>query len=282
MATTDIYTISGSLNPTRKALRFLGGDVDDGVQVDALAAAIVAGNHTKGTITAWIMCPSFAAAQTIFGAGDANAVEYMFFTVTTAGKLQFKVYDGGATRVDVSTTSQVIYPHKWYHVALVQDGSRPYIYVNGVNQALTYATATETGQWFDDTDAIDGGHIGAADSIGGDAALTQEFKGYISDFKIWSGTTAAKALAESEILKDYNGVSTTETPLASYDMDGSVVEKSTGGGTYDGTIVGDLIYVDANEFASRLSFGCGIPVTADNVNISVSNGMGFAVVIQQA
>ena len=57
MATTDIYTVQGSLCPCREAVRFRGGDVNEGIQIDALAAAIVAGNHTKGTITAWIMCP---------------------------------------------------------------------------------------------------------------------------------------------------------------------------------------------------------------------------------
>ena len=90
MATTDIYTVVGSTSPTRHALRFLGGNVDDGVQVDALVAAIVAGNHTKGTITAWINCPDDTGAYTIFGAGDANAEEYVEFTLT-AGKLNLYV-----------------------------------------------------------------------------------------------------------------------------------------------------------------------------------------------
>jgi hypothetical protein len=284
MATTDIYTIQGSLFPVRNALRFLGGNVDDGVQVDALAAAIVAANHTKGTISAWIMIPDYVPSTqlAIFGAGDANAAEYMFFCVTTARKLQFKVYDGGATRVDVSTTNAVITPHKWYHVALVQDAIYPKIYVNGVLQDLTFATSTEVTQWFDDTDGIDGAHIGAADSIAGDAALTLEFKGYISDFKIWSGTTDAKALSQAEIIKDMNGSTTSETPLANYNMDSNVVDLATGGATYDGTIVGDLIYVQANEFSSRLTFGSGVPVTADNVSISATNDTGFGLVIQQA
>jgi|TARA_R100000501_G_C2626920_1_gene120734 hypothetical protein len=35
MATTDIYTVTGSLYPQRSAVRFLGGDTDDYMQVDA-------------------------------------------------------------------------------------------------------------------------------------------------------------------------------------------------------------------------------------------------------
>ena len=61
-----------------------------------------------------------------------------------------------------------------------------------------------------------------------------------------------------------------------------LLDDWTGSTTYAGTIVGAIIYVDANEFACRLTYGAGIPVTADNVSISVSNGVGYALVIQQA
>lgn len=282
MATTDIYSVVGSLKPTRACLRFLGGDVDDGVQIDAAAAAMVAGDHTKGTITAWIMCPDAVPANqlAIFGAGDANAVEYMYFCITTARKLQFVIYDGGATRVDVSTTNVCINPHTWHHVALVQDGAAPKIYVDGVNQPLTYATATEPSQWFDDTDGIDGAHIGAADSIAGGALLTLEYKGYISDFHIYSGTAAGAALTEEQVRQDMNGVVTTTYLQNSYNMRENVVDSGTGAD--NGTIVGALVYCDGNEFSSKLSFGCGTPVTADNIVMGLTDSMGMAFVVQQA
>jgi hypothetical protein len=254
--------------------------VDDGVQVDALIAAIVAGNHTKGTITAWIMCPDDTGSYTIFGAGDADAAEYMYF-INLAGVIRLHIQDGGTTRLRIDTASKVIKPHTWTHVAVVQNGSRPKMYINGEPVAMTDTTATELGQWFDDTDGIDGAHIGAADSISGDAALTLEYKGYISEFKIWSGTADTAALTAEQVKADYNGVTNTTSLLAYYNFDGSVVNTANPG-TYDGTIVGDLIYCDANEFASRFSFGCGTPVTADNVVMCASNGFAFATVIQQA
>lgn len=280
MATTDLYTVVGSLSPTRHCLRFLGGDVDDGVQVDALAAAIVAGNHTKGTISSWVMCPDDTGTYTIFGAGDADAVEYLQFQIA-AGKLQFKIYDGGATRVDVISTNRVIPIHQWTHVAVTQDGSRPYLYVNGQLVAMTDTTATELGQWFDDTDGIDGAHIGASDSIAGGALLTNEYKGYISDVKVWSGTASTAALTADQVYQDYQGVTNTTSLLAHYKFDGDVLNRANEG-TYNGTIVGALVYCDANEFASRLTFGCGTPVTADNIVMVAQNGQGFALVVQQA
>lgn len=281
MATTDIYSVAGGLYPTRAALRFLGGNVDDGVQVDSLIQAIVAGNHTMGTITAWIMCPDDTGTYTIFGAGDANAAEYCQILNIT-GKIEYYIYDGGAARVDVITTNKVIKPHKWTHVAVVQDGKLPIIYIDGLEVATTKTTSTELSQWFDDTDGIDGAHIGATDSLGGDAALTNEFAGYISDFRIWSGTTSTAALTAAQIWQEYKGdYSNTTSLLAHYTMNRTVVNQANPA-TYDGTIVGSLIYTDANEFTSKLSFECGVPVTGDNVSISCDNGIGYGIVIQAA
>ena len=81
MATTDIYHISGSLAPSKQAVAFLGGDVDDGIQVDAFAVTRTAANDTAGTITAWVNMPDIVGTYTILGLGDANAVEYIHFSV---------------------------------------------------------------------------------------------------------------------------------------------------------------------------------------------------------
>lgn len=280
MATTDLYTVAGSLYPMRRCIRFLGGDVDDGIQIDTLAAAIVAGNHTKGTITAWINCPDNSGTYTIIGAGDADAAEYMHFIIV-AGKLRFRVYDGGAVRVQVDSTNEVIPPHQWVHVAVVQDASRPYLYVNGKLVAMTDTTMTEPGQWFDDTDGIDGMHIGASDSIAGDAALTLEYRGYISDVKVWSGTASTAALTPEQIDADFRGASNTTSLLAHYTWNDRTINVANPG-TYDGTTVGAIIYCDANEFASKLTYGAGTAVTADNISIALNGSMGFAFVVQQA
>jgi hypothetical protein len=283
MATTDIYTIQGSIEPVRPAIRFRGGDTNEGVQVDALIAAIVGANHSVGSITAWVMIPDHTPAEQlcIFGAGDADAVEYMFFCVTTARKLQFKIYDAAATQVDVSSDGVIPY-NKWVHVALVQNGGTPEMYINGVKQSLTFATATQRGVWFKDTDGIDGAHIGAADSIAGGAALTLEFKGYISDFKMWSGTAATSALTAEQVKADMNGTAYTTTLLAHYNMDRNVI-NIINPGTYNGTKVATAVYVDGNELASKLTFNPSFTlVTADNPRVSISGNRGFAILTDAA
>ena len=273
MATTDLHFVAGALTPVKRGVRFLGGDVDDGIQVDAAAAAIVAGNHTIGTFTAWIMVPDKTGTYTIFGAGDANAVEYMHISVE-AGTIWVMIVDSGpSTRLDVNTAANSIKPHTWHHVAVVQDGEKMKIYIDGVEQTLTWTTSTETSQWFDDLDNIDGAHIGAADSIAGGAALTQEFKGYISDVRIYSGTTSASALSVTQI-KDVMSGASVGSPHNWWSLDQSLTDA--GSGADDGTAVGDIIYSDANEFASRLTFLETTPLAADNVTIMADGGVGYA------
>ena len=282
MATTDIYTVQGSLCPCREAIRFRGGATDEGIQIDTLAAALVAGNHTKGTITAWIMCPDNTGTYTYIGFGDASAVEYVVCNLA-AGKIQLKIVDTAVgTLLDVITTNQVITPNQWHHVAIVQNAGTPVIYVDGVKKAITLTTDTSLGQWFADLDVIDGAHIGTADSIAGDAALTQEFKGYISDVKVWSGTADTAALTEAQIKEDINGVPNTTSLLAHYDMKREVVNQANPG-TYNGTLTATAVYSDACEFACKLTFNPTFTiVSADYRNLSISGKIGFAILTDAA
>lgn len=275
MATTDIYHVVGSLKPARKATRFLGGDVDDGIQIDAWAAARVAANDTTGTITAWIMVPDITGTYTIVGAGDANAVEYIHFSVE-AGKLFAVCVDATVTAWDTNSTNVVIKPHVWQHVALVHDGTRPHFFVDGVEVAYTDTTTTALTKWFADTDGIDGAHIGAADSIAGGALLTQEFKGAISDVKYWNA-----ALTAQQVKDDYDGKPNTTNLVLHIDHDEDYVDN--GSGATNGTAVGDILLHNAwSEFSSRLSYTCGTPVVADTLAFSTHNNEGHAIVIQAA
>jgi|TARA_Y100000296_G_scaffold19577_1_gene23304 hypothetical protein len=275
MATTDLYFVSGALAPTKRGMRFLGGNVDDGVQVDAGAAAMVAGNHTTGTFMCDFMVPDATGTYTLWGAGDANAVEYVHITVEEGTIWVMMVKAGPTTQIDVNTAEDSIKAHKHYNLAVVQDGNVMKIYLNGKDMPLTWTTSTERGQWFADLNNIDGAHIGAADSVAGAAALTQEFKGYIANVRMWSDTAASAALDEDEVNQAMSGASVAESDLLnSWNLDQNVFDEGTG--EDDGTVVGALIYSDFNEFASRLTFLETTPLAADNVHITSHDGIGYA------
>lgn len=279
MATTDIYTITGGLTPSKQGIRFLGGDVNDAVQIDAAGAAM-ANSSVYGTLAAWIMVPDETGTYAVISFGDDNVVEHITLRIA-AGKLEAECNDNTVVQWKYVTTNKVIKQHTWHHVAVVQDAKFPRLYVDGEEvTAITRTTNTLSSAWFKACAGIDAGSIGAAEMTG-DAALTQEFKGYISDVRVWAHATveATGALTAAQIEQVYSG-QTIGAPHNSWNLDENVLD--TGSGADNGTIVGDLIYCSGNEFASRFSFGCGTPLVADKVLIAANDRIGVAVVIQAA
>lgn len=271
MATTDLHFVSGALQPTKRGIRFLGGNVDDQVQINA--AAVAYKTMVYGTISLWLMVPDNSGTYTAFSYGDASAVEYLQVTVE-AGTIQVVLVDATTTKIDVNTAANTIKPHTWHHVAVVQDADILKIYIDGVDMTLTWTTSTATGGWGSLLDGLDSGSIGCAE-MAGDGTLTQEFKGYISDVRVWGHATVSSgaALTATQVEEVMSGASV-GSPINWWDLDQNV--SDAGSGADDGTIVGDLIYSDANEFASRLTFLETVPLTADNISITAENGRGYA------
>jgi len=257
MATGDCNLVLG-VNNYRKATVFVGGNSDDAIQIDAFAAARVAANDATGTITGWVNMPDISGTYTLMGLGDANAVEYLDFGVEN-GKLIARAFDGGAMQFDINSTDVVITPHKWHHIALVQNGTRPTLYVDGAAVAMTDTTTTDLTQWLDDMDAVDSGSIGATDSEAGGAALTNEFKGGISDVKYYND-----ALSATEIAQDYANIFDTTNLISWWDMDNDYVDSVS---SHNGTAVGDVFLSNGyGELASRVKQAGA--VVADDVSLA--------------
>jgi len=281
MATTDIYHICGGLRG-RKAVAFIGGAVDDGVQIDELASDRVAANDTAGTITAWINVPDKTGTYAIIGFGDANAVDYIYLAYV-AGEIQAKCARPGPNVAwDLITVGAGIKPHNWHHISLVQNAVKPKIYIDGVEFSLVRGTLTETDvteatYWFDTCAGIDGAHIGAADSIAGDAALTLEFKGAISNVKYWNA-----ALTDAQVLNDSKDIPYTTSLISHYAFNDDYKDSVTASNN-DGTAVGDIILTNNySEFTSRLRNMTGTPLVADSLVCFAENETGHAIVIQAA
>jgi hypothetical protein len=281
MATTDIYHISGGLKG-RRAVAFLGGNVDDAVQIDEFGNDRATANDTTGTFTAWFNVPDKTGTYCILSCGDANAVDYIYIQYE-ANEIHVKCARPGPNVAwDLITVGAAIKPHTWNHVALVQDAVKPKIYINGVEFSLYKGTLTETdvteaSYWFDACSGIDSASIGALDSVGGDAALTNEFKGAISNVKYWN-----TALTESQIIDDYYGISNTTNLISHWDFNDDYMDRVTASNN-DGTAVGDIILTNNySEFTSRLRYMTGVPVTADTLVCFADDGTGHAIVIQAA
>lgn len=280
MATTDQYTITGDISITKHGTRWLGGAVDDQVQINAAGAAMANVSY-YGTLAAWIMVPDRTGTYAVLSFGDDNVVEHITMRIV-AGKLEAECNDNTTVQWKFATAANTIKPHVWHHVAVTQDGKYPKLYIDGNEMAATQTTTTAVNSWFKACAGIDAGSIGAAEMTG-DTALTEEYKGYISQVAVWSSASStAAALTLEEIRKAMNEPTSVQPTLLHnyWKLDGDVNDDGTGAD--NGTIVGDIIYADGNEFASRFTYGCGTALVADSVTIGAGDRLATAVLIQAA
>ena len=283
MATTDIFHISGGLNG-RKAVKFLTGNTDDFIEVNAFAATRVAANDAVGAFTAWVMIADDTITGTIIGNGDDSIVEFLEILIES-GLLTVRITDATTPQVVTQADGDALKRHRWYHIGVVQgnNGVGPVLYINGVKVDSTNDTSTDVDSWFAELDGIDKGLIGASNKTG-NSAITNEFTGSISDVKYWN-----VALTAEQILKDFaeltpDNITGTAGDLKNHwDFDDDLIDNVAGeNGTNTGG--GAILVNNWSEFSSRLAYDTGTPVTADTLNFAIDslNNVGHAIVIQAA
>lgn len=236
MTAGDIIVVRG--NTWGKKGNYFDG-TDDYVLHDAHAVARVAGNDTTGTYSAWIFVdtPITAANKSILSAGDNNSdTEFFSIDINTNGQLQARLKQGGSTQWAVRETTASITGKTWTHVAVVQNGTQPELYVNGILMSRTNSTATDLTMWYDELTGCDKFAIGVLES---NATHTQDFNGAIGQVKYWN-----KALTAAEVLADFKG--------EALDDDGTYLQLNvtmendgttdSGLGADNGTLTGGAIY----------------------------------------
>ena len=270
----DAAMVSGSTEPSRSAAVFTGGATSDALAVDSWATDRK-GTDTQGTITAWIMTGDKTSTCAIMSMNDANVIEFLDFKIV-AGKVTAACTDATVAKWATATTSAVIEPHRWYHVALVQNAVRTKMYVNGVLQALTDTDTTAKGYWVDQLAGVDKGWIGAS-SIGGVGAVGEEFVGGISDVKYWS-----VALTEAQINDDMSGKANVTGTIAQHTDWWEMKDlTNTNKAANAASIVSDAYLTPTyNEFISKVrKFGA---VVADSAGFSEIGGKATVLFINAA
>ena len=240
MAAGDIVVVNE--NSFAKQGNYFDG-TDDYVLHDAHAVARVAANDTVGTYTAWIYLDSLIGTKTILSAGDNNAAtEFVEFKLNSSGKLGIKLFHASAVQFIVEQTAVTLKGKTWHHVAIVQNGVQPVLYIDGLAVAITNTTATDLTFWYDELTGCDKFAIGVLES---NATHTQDFKGAIGRVKYF-----ARAMSADEIMDDITGTtnSNTETAAAietARVFDISMIDDGTtdsGSGADNGTLTGNAHY----------------------------------------
>lgn len=283
MTAGDIKIRTGDHGASSSMSGIVVNGVDDYLQIDALGAAEAAANYTKGTISAWVNIPDITGTYQVLSIGLSTDVSHYGLRIV-AGKPSFYAITNNAAKCDVVATSATLTPHKWHHVAVVQDGVRPTLYLDGVRVAMTDTTATTLSYWGNVLATWDKAAIGIVQTNG---TTINDFKGGISYVKYSSSATDASAWTDAQVLAEYQyrggkgiGSGTTST-LCTWTLDGNATETTTGGGTYDGTIVSDVQYdSEYSQLTSKLRLLA--PVVADDICILSTGGDGYIAAVVKA
>ncbi|NND53223.1 MAG: T9SS type A sorting domain-containing protein [Flavobacteriaceae bacterium] len=161
-------------------------DVDD--HLDA--------NPAGFTMSSWVNRHALSGGTTILSKRDAAYTEGYDMRILVTGHLNVRWRDASGT--DQSLTSSVIIPmNEWHHLAVIYNGSRATLYIDGVaDTAANLSPPVDTTQSF---------IIGAA----GRSGTTAFFHGNIDEVRVWDtdlSTDQLRYIMNQEIIENSNFV----------------------------------------------------------------------------
>ena len=194
-ATAITYGDDRSSNPNSA---FVLDGVTSFIDIDVALAGLSA--NTIGTLSVWIKPVLGAPASTsiMLSFGDYSEANYFYMYQGTTGIVAFAYNRASTYAYGVTTDSIVLADGTWTHVAFVQDGISPILYIDGVAVAQTITgTLADKDKWFAGNPLIDNGRIG--DRNWQAPPEKNFFAGSIDDIRIYDTNLSA-----DEILGLYN------------------------------------------------------------------------------
>lgn len=173
--------------------------VDEAVNIDGILTNELA-STTKGTWSAWVrpVDATPTGSEYLISFGDTDANSYMSIHIDSGGLLRYFARDAGGFKCDLRTDASPFADATWAHVALVQDGVSPVLYIDAVAVAQTFFDTTDKGWWFNDDAGLDNGRCCALNkNSGGNAGF---FNGHDNEVSFWDTNFTA-----GEITELYNG-----------------------------------------------------------------------------
>ena len=114
--------------------------VDDYVETPNASALIA--NSTGFSMTGWFWTDQYAYGQGMMGIRGTNAGFYMI--QLDNGKIECRFVNSAGTLYEYVAPTYTIVPEKWQHFAWVYDGTKIYLYLNGVLKGSKAATGKIT------------------------------------------------------------------------------------------------------------------------------------------
>ncbi|WP_197171301.1 VCBS domain-containing protein [Novipirellula aureliae] len=155
---------------------------DDYVDLSAHVANF--DNLTQGTISAWVYTDTVSGATVILEASDSGDGDSRIALGLDGDEFFFIVKDGNTNYLDFMTTDANLTTGTWNHVAVTVGTGGNKIYVNGVQQSVSYSSgSSSTDRFFDDVSQLDYLAWGI-DKYSG-STFSGEFDGFIDDGRVY-------------------------------------------------------------------------------------------------
>ena len=130
------------------------------LNLDALLSAL--SGHTVGYFGGWVkpVDATPASNTVIIGFGDTDVNTFLTIQSRTDGKCWCKFRVNAMDYFSVETDNAVFSDNTWTHVLVVQNGTQPKIYINGVLVAQSNGVAVNLTKWFATFTGGDNGRLG--------------------------------------------------------------------------------------------------------------------------
>ncbi|WP_223154786.1 HYR domain-containing protein, partial [Aestuariibaculum sediminum] len=195
------------------------------------------------SLEVWVKPNSISGTQTIYSRKDANNNTNGYALSLVNGQVRFNWYNSGGNG-SVTTGSHNIGTDRWYHLAVVFDGSNYTLYVDGIELDSSGGSAPDNTS--NNIEAI----LGAMDQAP-PSNPTNYFHGWMDEFKIWNMALSPEHIRQmmnQEIVQRGSDVGGVVIPTKIYgpDVDQDGIEEnpilwSNLAGYYKmGVVCGDL------------------------------------------
>jgi len=138
--------------------------------------------------------------------------------------MRAKATNAGTAQWQVDTDNVVFSDDTWTHVALVQNGTLPVLYIDGIAVAQTVSTTTDTTIWFNDLTGLDNGRIGDRNVDNG--GETNHFNGIVDKVKIYNRELSANEIKREFSSSNKNSFKTESLYATSINASGNITSEN--------------------------------------------------------
>ena len=158
----DTPVISGGATPPsfQDIYSYEFDGVDDYIDCNSASSSISGDN--EGTVSLWLQPNDIVNGQRIICfSASTQTRQYLNLTLTASGfQVDMRTSSFSTTGFSVITDVNPFSLGTWIHLAIVQDGVSPQLYVDGVAVAQTFTVPDNDQKWLNDMGSFDSINIG--------------------------------------------------------------------------------------------------------------------------